>query len=215
MTAAITVTSIKRLDGNGPTKAFADVAIGGITVHGVRVIDAGKGPFIAMPSSKGKDGKWHDHVTLSKPLAEKVRAIVLSAWRGDGQESDPGAGGTGGRDRALSPSDSLQGAAFGQSRIDQLARRFDERGPDDEIPRQKRSEAFRLLQRRASERLPSFPSPLDRHPTDALGPSPELTLATGRRSSSRTGGSRHTIGIGHCASAKPMACRQAGVSAVK
>jgi DNA-binding cell septation regulator SpoVG len=134
MTAPITVVSIKHMDGNGATKAFADVAIGGVTVHGVRVIDAGKGPFLGMPSSKGKDGKWHDHVTLSKPLAEKVREIVLSAWRGQPPEGEEPSSRPGGQSTPPSRRDGLQGAAFGQRRIDELAAEFDRRGPDTEIP---------------------------------------------------------------------------------
>jgi DNA-binding cell septation regulator SpoVG len=134
MTANITVISMKYLDGDGPTKAFCDVAIGGITVYGVRVLESGKGPWISMPAAKGKDGKWHDHVTLSKPLGQAVREVVLSAWRGHPPEADSGAGGTRGPDSAPPSSDSRQSAEFGQSRIDELAAEFDRRGPDKEIP---------------------------------------------------------------------------------
>jgi DNA-binding cell septation regulator SpoVG len=140
MSAHITVTSMKHLDGTGPTKAFADVAIGGITVMGIRVIDAGKGPFLGMPSSKGKDGKWHDHVTLSKPLAEAVRSVVLAAWRGEPPEGDDGAAPSGEAPAPRPPSNAIHRAGNGKPRdaiqqhIDRLAAEFDRKGPDEEIP---------------------------------------------------------------------------------
>ena len=88
MSASITVLALKHLDGDRPMKASCSVQLGGVTINDVKVIDAGKGPFVGMPSSKGKDGKWHDHVTLSKPLAEKVREIVLRAFRGEPPEGE-------------------------------------------------------------------------------------------------------------------------------
>ncbi len=45
----------------GNLLAFASATVGGcFAVNGIRVMDSEKGKFVAMPSSKGKDGKYHD-----------------------------------------------------------------------------------------------------------------------------------------------------------
>jgi DNA-binding cell septation regulator SpoVG len=135
MSAPITVISIKHLDGNGAIKAICSVQAGGVTINDVKVISGSKGPFVAMPSAKGKDdAEWHDVVELSKPLAKAVRSVVLGAWRGQPPEGEEPSSRPGGQSTNPSRRDGLQGAAFGQRRIDELAAAFDERGPDTEVP---------------------------------------------------------------------------------
>jgi hypothetical protein len=72
-------------------------------------------------------------VATSSACQEKVREIVLAAWR-----REP----TAGRGRIEStgpatvelPSQGLPEPATGQSRIDGIAAEFDRKGPDEEIP---------------------------------------------------------------------------------
>ena len=73
----ITEVRIYKTSGEGPVKAFASVTIdGGFAVHGVRVIEGSKGAFIAFPSRKGKDGKWHD---ICHPISQDVRQAFSDA----------------------------------------------------------------------------------------------------------------------------------------
>lgn len=68
--------------GDGATRAFADVSADGIlAVHGLRVVEGKNGPFVAMPSSKGSDGKYYEvaHPT-TKEAREALNEAVLSAY---------------------------------------------------------------------------------------------------------------------------------------
>lgn len=79
----IEVARIYRLDNNGAAlKAFADVAINGLLVKGLRII-TGKSDnlFVSMPKAQGKDGKWYETVKLLDSEAkEQLQKVVLDAY---------------------------------------------------------------------------------------------------------------------------------------
>ena len=58
----IQVSRIYKVDGDGKLRAFVDVALGGIVVKGLRVVDGNNGLFVSMPQHQGKDGKWYNTV---------------------------------------------------------------------------------------------------------------------------------------------------------
>jgi len=61
----------------GSTKAFASVGIDDlIAIRGVRVVEGGKGAFVAMPQSKDKDGEFHD---IAFPLTGELRKAIAKA----------------------------------------------------------------------------------------------------------------------------------------
>ncbi len=83
------VAGFHKLDGEGKTKAFCDIAISGsLLVRGFRVVDGKNGMFVSMPKRQGKDGQWYETVT---PLSDGVKAelseVVLQAYQNSNGEA--------------------------------------------------------------------------------------------------------------------------------
>ncbi|MBI4437276.1 MAG: septation protein SpoVG family protein [Candidatus Omnitrophica bacterium] len=77
------VLRLRKLDGEGKTRAFCDIAISGsILVKGLRVVSGKNGLFVSMPREQGKDGNWYETVS---PLNDETRGslteLVLQAYR--------------------------------------------------------------------------------------------------------------------------------------
>lgn len=75
----------------GNLLAFASATIGGcFAVNGLRVMDGEKGKFVAMPSNKGSDGKYHD---ICCPTTAEMRktldAAVLGAYEQAREAPEP------------------------------------------------------------------------------------------------------------------------------
>lgn len=69
----------------GNLLAFASATVGGcFAVNGIRVMDSEKGKFVAMPSSKGKDGKYHD---ICCPTTAEMRQVINTAVLGEYQKA--------------------------------------------------------------------------------------------------------------------------------
>ena len=59
---------------HGKLLAFASVNLGGVfAVNNIRIYATEKGPFVAMASTKGQDGKYHD---VCCPTTKEMRAPV-------------------------------------------------------------------------------------------------------------------------------------------
>jgi stage V sporulation protein G len=79
---SIQVSRIYRLDGDSKTKAFVDVALDGIVVKGLRIVEGKSGLFLAMPRQQGKDGKWYNTVyPESKEKQQELSEMVLAAYQ--------------------------------------------------------------------------------------------------------------------------------------
>jgi hypothetical protein len=84
--ASIEATAIRLVADAGALWAFVSVRIGGMTVHGVRVIDTGR-PFVALPQVPvrakldGSGAGWQSVVEASPSLMSRITAAVLAAWR--------------------------------------------------------------------------------------------------------------------------------------
>ncbi len=78
------VTRIHKLEGDGATKAFADLCIEDVLViNGLRVVEGKDGLFISMPREAGKDGKWYNTVIpLSREIKDEIERVVLEAYDG-------------------------------------------------------------------------------------------------------------------------------------
>jgi len=63
--------------------AFASVNLGGVfAANNIRIYDSSKGPFVAMPSIKGKDGQYHDLCCpTTKEMREALHGAVLGAYQ--------------------------------------------------------------------------------------------------------------------------------------
>ena len=70
---------------HGKLLAFASVTLGGVfAINSIRLINSEKGPFISMPSSKGKDGKYHD---ICCPITKEMRDALQGAIVGEYQKA--------------------------------------------------------------------------------------------------------------------------------
>ena len=89
------------LDGNKPTKAFADVVIdNSVVIHGVRLGENEKGRYIAMPRERwtGKDGQENSRDVahpISSSARNQIKEAVCSAYEkrllnGDNHSSTEG-----------------------------------------------------------------------------------------------------------------------------
>ena len=86
--------------------AFASVTIGNsFAVTNVRVMGGKNGPFVAMPSNKGRDGKFHDTCfPTTAAMREKLNNAVMGGYQRAAQkESVCGAIQSGQREAAACP----------------------------------------------------------------------------------------------------------------
>ncbi len=76
---------------HGKLMGFASINLGGVfAVNSIRIYDTDKGPFIAMPSTKGKDDKYHDVCCpTTKEMREAVNAAILSAYQKEVEQERP------------------------------------------------------------------------------------------------------------------------------
>lgn len=73
----ITEVRLHKVEGEEPVKAYASVTLDKQVVIGkIRLIDGDKGFFVAMPSDKGKDGRFHD---VAFPITGELRAKMQDA----------------------------------------------------------------------------------------------------------------------------------------
>ena len=78
----IAVARIHKLDGDGATKAFADISIAdAFVVRGLRIIEGKDGLFVSMPRESGNDGKWYNTIIpLSREVKDEIKKICLEAY---------------------------------------------------------------------------------------------------------------------------------------
>jgi len=78
----VNVERLYRLDSDGALKGFVDISIcNSIVVKGLRIVAGKNGLFVGMPQQLGKDGKWHNRVSLTNDsLKNKLNDLVLSAF---------------------------------------------------------------------------------------------------------------------------------------
>lgn len=70
----ITEIRLHKVEGQEPVKAFASIVLNNeFAVGKLRIIDGAKGLFVAMPSMKGSDDKYHD---IAFPITGALRAKI-------------------------------------------------------------------------------------------------------------------------------------------
>lgn len=76
------VISVRKMDGDGSIKAFADVRIGGgLVIRGCSVVDGKNGTFVSMPRKVGRDGQWRDVVVaVDDELKTHYSERILQAY---------------------------------------------------------------------------------------------------------------------------------------
>ncbi len=77
----VEVVDIRKANGEGKLKAFANVKFGGsLIVRGFSVMDGTRGIFVKVPSKATKDGRWIDTVAIDDFLKQDVETKVLEAY---------------------------------------------------------------------------------------------------------------------------------------
>lgn len=81
----VNVERLYKLEGDGALKGFADISICNcIVVKGLRIVSGKNGLFVSMPQELGKDGKWHNRVSVNnESLKDRLTELVLSAFQDD------------------------------------------------------------------------------------------------------------------------------------
>ena len=68
----------------GHTRAYADITLAGcLLVKGLRVMEgAGGGLFVALPTQRGRDGRYHDLlVPIDAETRDYIRTTVIEAFK--------------------------------------------------------------------------------------------------------------------------------------
>ena len=76
---------------HGKLLAYASVNLGGVfAVNNIRIYNSDKGPFVVMPSTKGKDDKYHDICCpTTKEMRQALNAAVLGAYQREKEVERP------------------------------------------------------------------------------------------------------------------------------
>ena len=67
---------------HGKLLGFASVNLGGVfAVNNIRIYETENGPYVAMPSTKGRDDKYHDVCCpTTKEMRQALNVAVLGAY---------------------------------------------------------------------------------------------------------------------------------------
>ena len=76
---------------HGKLLGFASVNLGNVfAVNGIRIYDTDKGPYVAMPSTKGQDDKYHPVCCpTTKEMRQALNAAVLGAYEKTVEQERP------------------------------------------------------------------------------------------------------------------------------
>ena len=82
------VVDMRKLNGDGNLKAFADVKVGGsLIIRGFSVVQGKKGVFASMPRKAGKDGRWFDTLEpVNEDIRKELQEKVLEAYEEDKED---------------------------------------------------------------------------------------------------------------------------------
>ena len=78
-----TNVKVRPFNGNTKTKAFVELTLDDVlVVKGMTLVEGNKGLFLAMPSSKGKDGKYYDSVyPLKKDWRKTLEEKAIKKYK--------------------------------------------------------------------------------------------------------------------------------------
>jgi len=65
----------------------------GLVVKGFKIVEGTSGPFVGMPSQKGRDGQYYDTIVAEADLKEEITRLAMEAYGSDIVQSGPPAGG--------------------------------------------------------------------------------------------------------------------------
>jgi stage V sporulation protein G len=81
-TVEMEVVDIRKANGEGKLKAFADVKIGqSLIAKGFTVVDGSSGLFVSMPRKAGRGGQWSDVlVPVNEQVKKGLQELVMEAY---------------------------------------------------------------------------------------------------------------------------------------
>ena len=82
MSAKVYPTKDPKLE-KGSILAYASVDLGGcFAVNGIKIVEGKDGPFVSMPSQKGRDGKFRDICfPTTKEMRTAINTVVMDAYQ--------------------------------------------------------------------------------------------------------------------------------------
>lgn len=78
----VEIKTIYKLSSS-PLRATAVVILDDcFMIHNVKVVDTGNGPFVSMPSFKGRDGQWRSIChPMTNEFRQEIQKKVLEAYQ--------------------------------------------------------------------------------------------------------------------------------------
>jgi stage V sporulation protein G len=78
----IEVVDIRKIEGDGNLKAFADVKFSDVVIiKGFNVLKGKRGVFVTMPRKASKDGRWFDILTpMNEEVKKEIETKILEAY---------------------------------------------------------------------------------------------------------------------------------------
>jgi DNA-binding cell septation regulator SpoVG len=132
VSAPIEVLEVRPVEGHGNLRAFAKVKLGCLIIHGVRVIrQPNQRPWLSLPQQPARRKADGSGAGTNRDVLDRLREAVLDAWQQKRAEPPVGQA-----ERGRQTAEAIDERAEAWSRrqrdahIEELARRFDERGPD-------------------------------------------------------------------------------------
>ena len=79
----VKVYPVRESEKQGNLLAFANVTLGGcFAVHDIRVMNSAKGPFVSMPSKKGRDDKYYETCfPITAQMRSDLNAAILNEFQ--------------------------------------------------------------------------------------------------------------------------------------
>ena len=79
------VISVRKVEGSGNLRAFADIRVGGaLVIRGCYVFDGKNGLFARLPQRLSRDGRWMDVVfAADDELRELYKNTIVKAYEAD------------------------------------------------------------------------------------------------------------------------------------
>ena len=90
MLKSSTKITCRPYDGDSKTKAFIELCLDKtLVIKGLTLVEGSQGLFISFPSSKGKDGKYHNTIySLDKEFTGQLKEACIKKYNETVNKSD-------------------------------------------------------------------------------------------------------------------------------
>lgn len=90
MLKSSTKITCRPYDGNSKTKAFIELCLDKtLVIKGLTLVEGSQGLFLSFPSSKGKDGKYHNTIySMDKEFTGQLKDACIKKYNEAVNKSD-------------------------------------------------------------------------------------------------------------------------------